>query len=55
MKQLIYTVEENIPIAREVYKMTLLGDTSPITRPGQFVNLRLDGFYLRRPISVCDC
>ncbi len=35
--------------------MTLAGDTSAITAPGQFVNIRLDGFYLRRPISVCDC
>ena len=34
--------------------MTLIGDTSEIQRPGQFVNFKLDGFYLRRPISVCD-
>ena len=34
--------------------MTLRGDISDITAPGQFVNIRLDGFYLRRPISVCD-
>ena len=32
-----------------------MGDTSHITSPGQFVNVKLDGFYLRRPISVCDC
>lgn len=35
--------------------MTLSGDTSSVTAPGQFVNIRLDGFFLRRPISVCDC
>ena len=34
--------------------MTLGGDTSGIERPGQFVNIKLDGLYLRRPISVCD-
>ena len=34
--------------------MVLLGDTQDITRPGQFVNIKLDNFYLRRPISVCD-
>ena len=36
-------------------KMTLSGDTSAITAPGQFVNIKLDGLFLRRPISVCDC
>ena len=36
-------------------KMTLSGDTSHITKPGQFVNIKLDGLFLRRPISVCDC
>ncbi len=34
--------------------MVLSGDTSHITRPGQFVNIKLSGFFLRRPISVCD-
>ena len=34
--------------------MVLAGDTSDITRPGQFVNIKLDGLYLRRPISICD-
>ena len=55
MKQVLYTVKSNEKIARDVYKMELMGDTSPITAPGQFVNLKLEGFYLRRPISVCDC
>ncbi len=50
----LFTVTENIPLTKTVYRMQLRGDTSHITSPGQFVNLRLDGFYLRRPISVCD-
>ena len=54
MKQVIYTVVSNTPIARDVYEMVITGDTSAITAPGQFINLQLDGFYLRRPISVCD-
>lgn len=54
MKQEIFTVKSNVPIANSVYKMVLCGNTDAITRPGQFVNLKLDGFFLRRPISVCD-
>ncbi len=54
MKQVIYTVRSNKKIAQDVYEMLLSGDTSAITAPGQFVNLKLDGLYLRRPISVCD-
>ena len=44
----------NNPVAKDVYRMELEGDTSRIVMPGQFVNIRLDGFFLRRPISVCD-
>ena len=54
MIQAIYEVQDNIRIARDIYKMILLGDTSDITRPGQFINLQLEGKFLRRPISVCD-
>ncbi len=54
MKQTIFEIKSNELIARSVYKMILSGDTSDITAPGQFVNLKLDGFFLRRPISVCD-
>ena len=54
MKQSIFTIIENRPIAASVYKMTLRGDTAAITASGQFVNLKLDGEFLRRPISVCD-
>ena len=53
-KQVFYTVTKNVPIAKQVYQMDLQGDTSCITAPGQFVNIRLDGKFLRRPISVCD-
>lgn len=54
MKQIFYTVTENTPLAKDVWRMKLKGDTSPLTVPGQFVNLKIDGTYLRRPISVCD-
>ena len=54
MQQTTYTLLENTPLAPSVYRMTLQGDTTAITRPGQFVNLKLDGLFLRRPISVCD-
>lgn len=50
-----YKILSNEKIAKDVYKMRLEGDTSHITAPGQFVNIKLDGKFLRRPISVCDC
>ena len=55
MKQSIFEIKENVALTDSVYKMTLSGDTSEITAPGQFVNIKLDGLYLRRPISVCNC
>ena len=54
MKQVIFKIKSNEPIARSVYKMVLEGDTSAISASGQFVNLLIEGFFLRRPISVCD-
>ncbi len=54
MKQSIFTILENVPLTDSVCKMTLSGDTSAITAPGQFVNISLEGKFLRRPISVCD-
>lgn len=54
MNQQILTVTSNRPLTAQVYEMKLDGDMGVFTRPGQFVNIRLDGFYLRRPISVCD-
>ena len=54
MKQGLFEIIENKPLTETVYRMTLRGDVSAITAPGQFVNIKLDGLYLRRPISVCD-
>lgn len=54
MKQGVFEITENVALTQSVYKMVLRGDVSAITAPGQFVNIRLDGLYLRRPISVCD-
>ena len=54
MKQGWFEIRQNRPLTGTVYEMILTGDTGAITAPGQFVNLRLDGRFLRRPISVCD-
>lgn len=54
MKDSVFYVTENIKLTQDVYRMKLKGDVSDITAPGQFVNIKLDGLYLRRPISVCD-
>ena len=54
MKQGLFEIIENIALTDCVYKMKLKGDVSAITAPGQFVNIKLEGLYLRRPISVCD-
>lgn len=54
MKQGIFQIIDNHPLTDSVYQMKLQGDTSAITAPGQFVNIQLDGLFLRRPISVCD-
>lgn len=54
MKDSLFTVLSQRRLTENVYEIKLRGDTSHITRPGQFVNLRLEGLYLRRPISVCD-
>ena len=54
MKQGLFEIIENKPLTENVFEMTLAGDVSDITAPGQFVNILLDGLYLRRPISVCN-
>ena len=54
MKQGMFTILRNEPLTAAVWRMKLAGDTGAITAPGQFVNLKLGGFFLRRPISVCD-
>ena len=54
MKQGFFEIIENIKLTDSVMRMKLKGDTSAITACGQFINIKLDGFFLRRPISVCD-
>lgn len=54
MKQGIFKIAENTALTSNVFKMILCGDVSDITAPGQFINIKLDGLYLRRPISVFD-
>lgn len=53
MKQAIFTIKSNVPLTKTVFRAVLVGDTSEIKNSGQFVNLLIDGFFLRRPISVC--
>ena len=53
-KKDIYKVISNAPLTKDVYRMVLEGETQWITRPGQFVNIELEGLYLRRPISISD-
>ena len=54
MKDSIFTLKSTRLLAKNTYEWILEGDTDSITASGQFVNIKLDGFYLRRPISVCD-
>ena len=53
-KRGIFKVIANERLTAAVWRMVLEGDTHDITRPGQFVNIALEGRFLRRPISVCD-
>lgn len=54
MKQVFLEIKENTALTKDVFKMTLVGDVGEIKKPGQFVNLKISGVFLRRPISVCD-
>ncbi len=54
MYQGIYDIISNKQLTESIFEMVLKGDTTSITAPGQFINIKLDGFYLRRPISICD-
>ena len=51
MKQEIFTIIENVKLTADIMQMRLSGDTSEITKPGQFVNIKIEGLFLRRPIS----
>ena len=53
-KKGVYNIVANEPLTHDVWRMVLEGDTKWIKRPGQFVNIELEGLYLRRPISICD-
>lgn len=55
MKNVIYTVKSNEKLTENVFKMVLEGDTSAVTASGQFINIKIDSLYLRRPISIFDC
>ena len=54
MRQGRFEIMENRPLAKDIMLLRLGGDTGAITRPGQFVNIRVEGCFLRRPLSVCD-
>lgn len=54
MKDSNLIIIQNIPLTSDVFQMKLGGDISSVKNPGEFVNIKIDGFYLRRPISVCD-
>ena len=54
MTQGIYRIQYNRQLTPDVWEMRLEGDTGAITAPGQFISIRLDGLFLRRPISICD-
>lgn len=54
MTQGIYRIEYNRRLMADVWEMRLTGDTGAVTAPGQFINIKLEGLFLRRPISICD-
>ena len=54
MKQLTLQITENVLLVPGICRMRLAGDTSAITAPGQFLELQLEGGFLRRPLSICD-
>ena len=54
MQQSLFEIVSNRKLVENVYEMVLRGDVSHITAPGQFINIKLDGYFLRRPISVCN-
>lgn len=54
MKNVVLKIESNQPVGKDIYLMRLVGDLSNIKNPGEFVEIKLPNYYLRRPISVCD-
>ena len=53
-KKNIYKVRSNRALSAKTWLMVLEGDTQYLTAPGQFVNVAIEGKFLRRPMSVCD-
>lgn len=54
MQNVKLRIEKNDPVGSDIYLMRLTGDLSEIKNPGEFINISIPGYYLRRPISVCD-
>ncbi|MBQ8293157.1 MAG: dihydroorotate dehydrogenase electron transfer subunit [Bacilli bacterium] len=54
MQNVNLKIEKNVKVGTDIYLMKLVGDTSSIKKPGEFINITVPGYYLRRPISVCD-
>ena len=54
MNKVLFTMKSSRQLTADTFEVILTGDTSAITAPGQFVNIQLEGLFLRRPISVCD-
>ena len=54
MKNVILEITENYSVSSDVFLMKLKGDISSIKNSGEFVEIKLEGYYLRRPISVCE-
>ncbi len=55
MRKTIFRIDSNGPVAKDIFGLRISSDEPVTARGGQFVDIALDGFYLRRPISVCDC
>jgi len=54
MKESVFTISENKRLTDRVFRLRLDGDTGAMERPGQFIDIKIEGFFLRRPLSVCD-
>lgn len=54
MKEVKLTIVQNEQVGKDIYLMRLEGDLTSIKNPGEFVEIKLPNYYLRRPISVCD-
>lgn len=54
MQKQFMTIKEVRKLQKDIFLMVLSGDCKDIDRPGRFVNIKIEGLYLRRPISICD-